>query len=124
MAGKEYKIGKAQKNIFSINSKLTTAGGRYFTPVNLVASKVVGYEIEDNTKPFSEQYEGYFRLDLKLGMKFNSKTKKRSHQFYVDFQNVTANENVFSKDYNRQTGVVNQKNQIGFQPDFGYRFNF
>ena len=124
LAGKEFKIGRAQKNILSINTKLTTAGGRYFTPVNLAASRAAGYEIEDDTKPFSEQYDGYFRLDLKLGMKFNSKTKKRSHQFYVDFQNVTANENVFSKDYNRLTGVVNQKNQIGFQPDFGYRFNF
>ncbi len=124
LAGKEFKIGRAQKNIFSINTKLTTAGGRYFTPVNSAASRAAGYEIEDDTKPFSEQYDGYFRLDLKLGMKFNSKNKKRSHQFYVDFQNVTANKNVFSKDYNRLTGVVNQKNQIGFQPDFGYRFNF
>ena len=124
LAGKEFKIGKAQKNIFSINTKLTSAGGRYFTPVNLATSQAAGFEIEDDTKPYSEQYDGYFRLDLKLGMKFNSKTKKRSHQFYVDFQNVTANENVFSKDYNRLTGKVDQKNQIGFQPDFGYRFNF
>ncbi len=124
LAGKEFKIGKAQKNIFSINTKLTSAGGRYFTPVNLAASQAAGFEIEDDSKPYSEQYDGYFRLDLKLGMKFNSKTKKRSHQFYVDFQNVTANENVFSKDYNRLTKVVNQKNQIGFQPDFGYRYNF
>jgi CarboxypepD_reg-like domain/TonB-dependent Receptor Plug Domain len=124
LAGKEFKIGKAQKNIFSINTKLTTAGGRYFTPVDLAASRAVGFEIRDDTKPFSEQYSAYFRLDLKLGMKFNSKTKKRSHQFYVDFQNVTGNKNVFSKDYNRLTGVVNQKDQIGFQPDFGYRFNF
>ncbi len=124
LAGKEFKIGKAQKNIFSINTKFTTAGGRYFTPVNLAASKAAGYEIKDDTKPFSEQYDPYLRLDLKLGMKFNSKTKKRSHQFYVDFQNITANKNVFSKEFNRQTGSVDQKNQIGFQPDFGYRFNF
>ncbi|WP_395051894.1 carboxypeptidase-like regulatory domain-containing protein [Flavobacterium sp.] len=124
LAGKEFKIGKARKNIFSINTKFTTAGGRYYTPVDLAASQAAGFEIKDDTKPFSEQYDPYLRLDLKLGMKFNSKTKKRSHQFYVDFQNVTANENVFTKEYNRQTGLINQKDQIGFQPDFGYRFNF
>jgi hypothetical protein len=124
LAGKEFKIGKAQKNIFSINTKFTTAGGRYYTPVNLSASRAAGFEIKDDTKPFSEQYDPYLRLDLKLGMKFNSKTKKQSHQFYIDFQNVTANKNVFSKEYNRLTGTVNQKDQIGFQPDFGYRFNF
>jgi hypothetical protein len=124
LGGKEYKIGKKKKNIFSINTKITTAGGRYFTPVDVAASKIAGYEIRDASKPYSEQYDAYFRMDIKLGMKFNSKSKKRAHQFYVDFQNVTGNENVFSKDYNRLTGVVNQKNQLGFQPDFGYRFTF
>ncbi|WP_310555379.1 carboxypeptidase-like regulatory domain-containing protein [Flavobacterium sp.] len=124
LAGKEFKIGKAKKNIFSINTKFTTAGGRYYTPVDLAASQAAGFEIRDDSKPYSEQYDPYLRLDIKLGMKFNSKSKKRSHQFYVDFQNVTANENVFIKEYNRQTGQINQKDQIGFQPDFGYRFNF
>jgi hypothetical protein len=124
LGGKEFKIGKLKKNIFSVNTKITTAGGRYYTPVNLAASQAVGYQIRDDSKPFSEQYDPYLRLDLKVGMKFNSKTKKSSHQFYIDFQNVTANKNVFSLDYNRQTGVVNQRDQIGFQPDFGYRFNF
>ncbi len=124
LAGKEFKIGKEKKNIFSINTKFSTAGGRYYTPVNLAASQAAGYEIKDDTKSFSEQYDPYLRLDLKFGIKLNSKTKKRSHQFYVDFQNITNKENVFIKEYNRQTGVVNQKNQIGFQPDFGYRFSF
>jgi TonB dependent receptor/CarboxypepD_reg-like domain/TonB-dependent Receptor Plug Domain len=124
LGGKEFKIGKTRKNIFSINTKLTTAGGRYYTPVNLAASRVAGYEIRDDSKPFSEQYDAYFRLDLKLGVKFNSNRKKVSHSFYVDFQNVTDNENVFTRDYNRLTGAVNQKDQLGFQPDFGYRLNF
>lgn len=124
LGGKEFKMGKAKKNIFSINTKLTTAGGRYYTPVNLTASRTAGYEIRDDSKPFSEQYDAYFRLDLKLGVKFNSKRKKVSHSFYVDFQNITDNKNVFTRDYNRLTGVVNQRDQLGFQPDFGYRLNF
>jgi CarboxypepD_reg-like domain/TonB-dependent Receptor Plug Domain len=124
LGGKEFKIGKLKKNIFSVNTKITTAGGRYYTPVALAVSQSAGYQIRDDSKPFSEQYAPYLRLDLKLGMKFNSKTKKSSHQFYIDFQNITNNSNVFSLDYNRQTGVVNQRDQIGFQPDFGYRFNF
>jgi CarboxypepD_reg-like domain/TonB-dependent Receptor Plug Domain len=124
LGGKEFKMGRSKKNIFSINTKLTTAGGRYYTPVNLTASKLAGYEVRDDLKPYSEQYDAYFRFDLKLGVKFNSKKKKISHSFYVDFQNVTGNKNVFTKDYNRLTGVVNQKDQIGFQPDFGYRLSF
>ncbi|MFY8181377.1 MAG: TonB-dependent receptor [Flavobacterium sp.] len=124
LAGKEFKIGKAKKNIFSINTKFTTAGGRYYTPVDLAASQAAGFEIRDEANAFSEQYDAYLRLDLKFGFKFNSKKKKSSHQFYVDLQNITDNSNVFSRDFNRVTQQVNQIDQIGFQPDFGYRFQF
>lgn len=117
-------MGKAKKNVFSINTKFTTAGGRYFTPVNLQASIENGFEIREDAKAFSEQYDPYLRLDLRFSFKLNSAKKKSSHQFYIDFQNITNNENVFSQDYNRVTQQVNQVDQIGFQPDFGYRFQF
>ncbi|WP_445908731.1 TonB-dependent receptor [Yeosuana sp.] len=124
LGGKEFVIGKAQKNIFSINTKFTTAGGRYYTPVDLASSIAAGYQITDNSRAFSEQYDAYLRLDLKFGFKFNSKTKKKSHQFYIDFQNITDNKNIFANQYNRLTQSVNRIDQIGFQPDFGYRFQF
>jgi hypothetical protein len=124
VAGKEFKIGSAKKNVFSINTKFTTAGGRYYTPVDLEASIANGFEVRDDSVAFSEQYDPYLRLDLRFAFKFNSAKKKSSHQFYIDFQNITNNENVFSQNYNRVTQRVDQVNQIGFQPDFGYRFQF
>lgn len=124
LAGKEFKIGKAKKNIFSINTKFTTAGGRYFTPVNLEESIAQGFEIRDDERAFSEQYDAYLRIDLRFGIKFNSSKKKSSHQFYIDFQNITNNTNVFARNFNRVTQQVDQVDQIGFQPDFGYRFQF
>jgi hypothetical protein len=124
LAGKEFQIGKEKKNIFSIDTKFTTAGGRYYTPVDLAASNAAGFEIRDDSKAYSQQYDTYLRMDLKFGMKFNSKKHKTSHQFYVDFQNVTNNKNVFTREYNRLTNSVNQKDQIGFAPDFGYKFMF
>jgi len=124
LGGKEFIVGKAKKNVFSINTKFTTAGGRYYTPVDLASSVAAGYEIKDESKAFSNQYDAYLRLDLRFGMKLNSKSKKRSHQFYIDFQNVTDNDNIFAMRYNRLTQSVNRVDQIGFQPDFGYRFQF
>lgn len=124
LGGKEFKIGKARKNVFSIDTKFTTAGGRYYTPVDLEASNDAGYEIRDDANAFSKQYDPYLRLDVKFGVKFNSKTKKRFHQFYIDFQNVTNHTNVFTLEYNRLTNSINQKDQIGFSPDFGYKFQF
>ncbi len=124
LAGKEFKVGKARKNVFSLDTRVTLAGGRYFTPVDLEASQQAGFEILRENLAFSDQADDYFRWDVKLGYKINSRSKKTSHQFYVDLQNVTANENVFTRRFNRLTNQVDQVDQIGFFPDFGYKFQF
>lgn len=124
LAGKEFKIGKTQKDVFFIDTRLSTSGGRYYTPVDLEASQLSGFEVMQEQYAFGKQYEPYFRWDLKFGIKLNSREKKRSHQFYLDLQNVSANENIFARRYNRLTNSIDQVNQIGFFPDFGYRFQF
>ncbi len=124
LAGREYKVGKAHKNVLFFDTRLTTSGGRYYTPVDLEASQQAGFEVLQEDLAFSEQYDAYFRWDFKFGIKINSSGKKRSHQFYLDLQNLTANENVFVRRYNRLTDRVDQVDQIGFFPDFGYRFQF
>ena len=122
LAGKEFKI--TGNHTFFADTRITNSGGRYFTPVNLEASQQVGFEVLREDEAFSQQYDDYFRWDIKFGIKINSKNKKHSHQLYLDFQNVTANENVFARRYNRLTNQVDQVDQIGFFPDFGYKFQF
>lgn len=124
LAGKEFKVGKQKQNAFTIDSRLTTAGGRFYTPVDLEASRLAGFEIRQEDKAFSEQYETYFRWDVKIGFKFNSTKRKFSQQVFLDFQNVTNRKNIFSRDYNRLTNEVNNVYQIGFFPDFLYRIQF
>ena len=124
LAGKEFKTGKSGKNVFFVDTRLTTSGGGYFTPVDLEASRQAGYQVLHEELAYSEQYDSYFRWDFKFGLKINSIKRKQSHQFYVDLQNVTGNENIFIKRYNRLTNNVDQVNQIGFFPDVGYRFQF
>lgn len=124
LAGKEFKIGKAKKNTLFFDTRITTSGGKYFTPIDLDASQAAGFEILLEDLAYSQQYDDYLRLDLKFGFKINSKGKKRSHQFFVDLQNVTANENIFVRRYNRLTNNIDQVDQIGFFPDVGYRFQF
>lgn len=124
LAGKEFKVGKAKRNAILIDTKLTTSGGRWYTPVDLEASRAVGFQILQDDKAFSQQYDTYFRWDVKLGFKLNSSKRKIFHQFFVDLQNVTNRENVFARQYNRLTNNVDQTNQIGFFPDFLYRVQF
>jgi hypothetical protein len=124
LTGREFSIGKARKNVFFFDTRLSFSGGRYFTPIDLTASQQAGFQVEQEYLAFSQQYDDYFRWDVKFGIKLNSKKKKRSHQLYFDLQNVTNRANVFVRRYNRLTNRVDQVDQIGFFPDFGYRFQF
>jgi len=103
---------------------VTTAGGRFFTPVDLEASRAIGQEVLDLENAFSDQYRTYFRWDIKFGIKLNSSSKKLSQQFFFDIQNVTNTENIFVRRYNRLTNEVNEVLQIGFFPNFLYRVQF
>ncbi|WP_437373075.1 TonB-dependent receptor [Maribacter litoralis] len=124
LTGREFKTGKKQQNVLFIDTRLSIAGGRYYTPVDLQASQGAGYEVLQEDLAYSRQYDDYFRWDVKVGFKLNNVAKKQSHQFYVDFQNVTDNDNIFESQYNRLTNQVNEVYQNGFFPDVGYRFQF
>ena len=124
LVGKEWAIGKNKTNRFTIDTRLTTSGGRYDTPVDLEASRDAGIDIRDESRAFSEQYDGYFRWDLKFGVQFNGKQRRLSQSFFIDLQNLTNRENIFQRRYNPVTNQVNTVFQAGFFPDIQYRIQF
>ena len=124
LAGKEFSWGKQKQHRFTLDTKLTTAGGRFFTPVDLEASQINEIEVRDESRAFSEQFDPYFRWDIKMGVKLNSVKRKFSQAFYFDIQNVTNQENVFNRAYNRATNEVNETLQLGFFPNFIYKIEF
>ncbi len=124
LAGKEFRIGANQRNAITFDVKFTTAGGRYYTPVDLEASRLSGREVLREDLAFSERFNPYLRFDTKVGFQLNSKTRRLSQQFFLDFQNVTNNQNIFVQRYNAQTNQVNNVYQSGFFPDVLYRVQF
>ena len=124
LAGKEFKVGKEKRHALTADLKFTTSGGRWYTPVDLEASRAAGREVLQQNRAFSQQYPYYLRLDAKFGFRLNSKKRKISQTFYIDFQNLTFQENIFESRYNVRTGQINQGNQIGFFPDLMYRIQF
>ncbi len=124
LAGREFKLGKTGKNAFMIDTKITTSGGKWYTPIDLEASRLAQFEVLEEEQAFTRQFDQYLRWDLKLGIKLNSSKRKIAHMFYLDFQNVTNRENVFIRQYNRTSGEIDQDNQVGFFPDFLYRVQF
>ncbi len=124
LAGKEWDFGNSGRVTLHADTKLTTAGGRYYTPVDLEISRLAETQVLKTDEAFSRRYSDYFRWDVKFGIKINSKKRKLAQQWSIDLQNLTNRDNVFRRAYNRQTNEVNETYQIGFFPDFLYRLEF
>jgi hypothetical protein len=124
LAGREWKVGKGGRKVFTLDVRLSTIGGRYTTPVDIAASIAAGKEVLNENSYNSEQLDAYFRIDTKFGFRINSKKRKLSQTFYLDLQNVTNRENIFLRRFNPLYGTIGSVNQIGFFPDILYRIQF
>jgi len=123
LGGKEWKVGSENQNKISIDFKLTNAGGRAYTPIDLTASQSIGHGVY-SSDAYSDYYSNYFRMDFKIGFTHNSRTRKLSQSFSLDLQNITNNENVFSEEYEEKTGAIKTTYQLGFFPNFIYKLQF
>ena len=127
LAGKEFpfqlKEGASRFSFF-INSKVTGAGGGYYTPIDLAATIANnGTEVYDEQNAFGERYSDYFRWDVKLGLRSQGK-RKISQEWSVDLLNITNRENLFIRRFNEVNNQINDVNQLGFFLDILYKIQF
>ena len=120
LVGKEFKVNN--NVFFTIDSKMTYAGGRRYTPIDMQASIMANEQVLDNTNAFEQQYEPYVRPDIKFGLKANFKKTTRS--WSVDLQNFIFRENVFIQVYDENKQPIKTLNQRGFLPDIRYQMLF
>jgi len=121
LAGQEFIVGK-RANTFGLDWKLTTAGGRYETPIDYARSVQAGTAVYRNDAAYSEQLPAYFRTDLKLSYRINR--RRLTHEMSLDLQNFTGHQNVFTRTYNSRTQHLATQYQIGFFPVPQYRILF
>jgi hypothetical protein len=125
LVGKEWRVGEEKINRITTDLKITNAGGRSYTPIDLPASQLTGHEqLQSDTYAFSKRYATYFRMDFKIGYTLNSSSAKLSHSFSLDLQNITNNKNVFSQNYDRGRQSINTTYQLGFFPNLTYKLQF
>jgi hypothetical protein len=125
LAGKEIKFGRDKRHVFTIDTKFTSAGGKYYTPVDLAASQAIHQQVlMGDQYVYSQRYSSYNRWDVKFGARLNSAKRKISQSFFIDFQNATNNKNVYGIGYNKKTNEINTAYQSSLLPNFIYRINF
>ncbi len=120
LGGKEWSI--RGPHVIALDLKLTTAGGKYFTPINLEASRQEHKTVYETDRAFSERTKDYFRADVKLTYRQNG--KRVMHEWYLDLQNITNQKNVFAESYDNFRGVIRTQYQLGFTFNFNYRIQF
>lgn len=138
LTGVEFPVGKSRRNAWSAGTKVTYAGGRRYSPVDVNASAVMYDVVPVESAINSLQFPDYFRWDLRLAYKIHrNRTKEdqgqqrrgRTHEIAVDLINVLNIRNVLALSYspdpqNPQADPLAKTYQLGFLPLFYYKLDF
>ncbi len=129
LAGKEFYLSEridkkknAKQYSFTLDAKAMYNGGRRYTPIDLEESILAGEPIFDNSRSFSERYDPYYRVDFRIG--FKMQTKKASHEWAIDIQNLLNRKNIFAVQFDQNTLSLKESYQTGFLPIMQYRIRF
>jgi len=129
LGGKEFflkerlsSVGKAKQYSFTIDIKTLLNGGLRYTPIDLEASRIAREAVFDNTRAFGEQHPAYARIDFRVG--FKVQTKKLTHEWALDIQNLTNRKNIFAVRFDPEELTVKESYQTGLLPVFQYRIRF
>ncbi len=120
LGGYERRIGK--KTYLTFDLKGVLAGGRRYVPIDLEASIEEGMDVRDWSRAYDERYDDYFRTDLRIGVKLNS--RNYSMEWAIDFQNLTGYQSIFMEVFDAEKEEIYQIYQQGFYPMVLYRIHF
>lgn len=121
LCGYDVQLGK-HNNTLSLNLRNVFAGGRRYIPVNSEASKLSGKTEYDYDNAYVNKYDNFFRLDFKISYKKNS--AKLNQTFSVEIMNITDHKNIFSQEYDPDSGKIKNSYQTGFFPVMSYKIQF
>lgn len=122
--GKEWMIGKNNRNVWGVNLKLTVQGGDRYAPVDEQATlshpdKETQY---DETRAYSQQLDPVFLVNYTVSYRMNR--KKTSHEFAVKGLNATGYKEYFGHAYNIRTGVIEPRRLKNSIVNVVYRLDF
>ena len=120
LGGYEFKLGS--KSIITADLKGVWAGGKRFIPIDIVRSSQERKEVRDWGRAYQNRYNDYLRVDLRVGMKINS--RRITQEWGVDLQNITGYRSIFMEGYDARKNEIYTIYQQGFMPMFLYRIQF
>ncbi len=122
LGGYEFKLGDF--STLALDMKTVYAGGKRYTPIDLEASDSSNSIVYVWQDTYKEQYKPYFRINLRITFKENSKKHKLTQEWALDLQNLTNHKNIFQQTWNENTKSIETYYQLGFMPMMTYRILF
>nr|MBP6314330.1 TonB-dependent receptor [Chitinophagaceae bacterium] len=116
--GKDF-VSKSGRRTLGCNLKSVYAGGYRTTPINISQSIQEESTVYFQDKAFSDQLPAYFRMDVRVSMKWNR--KRHTSTLSLDIQNVTNRKNVYDQFYDVDSKGVKTYYQTGFLPILNYK---
>jgi len=124
LIGREVQMKTNGTLVFDV--KVTWAGGKRYTPIDLEASK----EGDNNAfnavyideLAYEKQFPDYFKTDVKIGYRLDGKKVSQVWEFYVE--NVTNRKNPLNQLFDSNEGEIETVYQLGFFPLFNYKIYF
>lgn len=120
LGGYKFKIGNY--NSLSLDIKIVSAGGKRYIPIDTVLSKLAGEAVYNTDHAFEKRYPDYFRIDARIGTKFNF--SKFNMELGFDVQNITGHKNILLETYNVKQNKIDYDYQLGLFYIFLIRFQF
>ncbi len=122
LGGKEFNLGSRKQTILTLGGKITTAGGRWYSPIDTALSRQAQKAVFIDPLAYTRQFDDYFRADIKLSIRRNS--KKISQEWALDLINVFNTQNVLTQSFDVKNNVLRDEYQLGFFPVFKYVIDF
>lgn len=120
MGGKEFQFKK--NNSLELGLRLQYSGGFNYTPIDENASKLANEEVEIDSLAFTQRYKNYFRPDFRIAYKKNQ--RNFSWTLSLDLANFVNYKNILREFYNKDTGKIDYKYQMGILPILAFNIDF
>ncbi len=123
---REFSLKSQQKSLL-FGTKFTTAGGRRYGPVDMVASELERDVVFIDALRNSLQFRPYLRADIKISYKVNR--PRVTHEIALDLVNIFGIQNILKLTYapdpgNQAGNPIREEYQLGFLPIFYYKIDF
>jgi len=122
LIGKEWKMGRSNQNILSVNTKASYQGGNRYSPINVAGSDLSKEVVFDETNAFKMQMEPALNIHFTASYRINKKHSSR--EIALKIINLTGQADFNGFKYNFINKAVDMDLASVVIPNLSYKIEF